>query len=85
MNPRITSYQDIEGKDGEARPKAETPAGTAEHIDHEGRGVAIPTYSERHPHRGAERVELGEPVVEDLVKEARVTLTDDEDEKPSTP
>lgn len=83
MNPRIASYTDIEGHDGEARPKAETPAGAADHVDHEGRGVAIPTYSERHLHRGAERVELGEPVVEDLVKEARVTLTDDDE--PPTP
>lgn len=85
MNPRIASYQDIEGNDGEARPKAETPTTSAGPVDHEGRGVAIPTYSERHPHRGAERVELGEPVVEDLVKEARVTLTDDEDDEPRTP
>jgi hypothetical protein len=60
MNPRISSYADIEGQEGEAQPTA--PEKPSE--EHEGGGVALPTYRERHPHRGAERVDLGEPVAD---------------------
>lgn len=63
MNPRISSYADIEGQEGEAQPTATAPEQEANE-EHEGGGVALPTYRERHPHRGAERVELGEPVAD---------------------
>lgn len=70
MNPRISSYADIEGHEGEARPDASA----APKEEHAGGGVALPTYHEEHPHRGAERVELGEPV-DDVMDDGRIPVT----------
>ncbi|MBS2014385.1 MAG: hypothetical protein JST00_15970 [Deltaproteobacteria bacterium] len=86
MNPRLASHASsrvVDGHDGES-PQAPTEQDrhttherhTAQRdVVHEGKGVAMPTYRERHPHRGAERVSLGEPVARD-VKTDEVAITD---------